>query len=191
MSWGRMTTSYPKASIRRISVRMLGRQEGKSNTLIAEQEQSGDIRRMTPWHERRRKKFWAGLAMQRLIKSLCRARSTPFYLIRSNQQVIECNSFTCQKKKACWLVPCCLSCCALRAPWSTCAMWVHHAKRAGAKCVSNPGPPILGPRSRAFFRTGPPCRVCPCLPPPDQLTEWAWDHCQFAKITNLTSGFPT
>jgi hypothetical protein len=28
------------------------------------------------------KQFWAGLAMRRLIKSSCRARSTPFYLIQ-------------------------------------------------------------------------------------------------------------
>jgi hypothetical protein len=25
----------------------------------------------------------------------------------------------------------------------------------------------------AFLKTGPPCRVCPCSPPPDQLSQWA------------------
>ena len=25
----------------------------------------------------------------------------------------------------------------------------------------------------AFLKTGPPCRICPCLPPPDQLSQWA------------------
>ena len=24
-----------------------------------------------------------------------------------------------------------------------------------------------------FLKTGPPCRVCPCSPPPDQLSQWA------------------
>ena len=36
-----------------------------------------------------RKKFWAGLAMRRLIKSSCRARSTPFYLIRCERRASQ------------------------------------------------------------------------------------------------------
>jgi hypothetical protein len=39
--------------------------------------------------------------------------------------------------------------------------------------MSNLGLPILGPRTRAFFRTGPPCCIYSCLPPPDQLSQWA------------------
>ena len=39
-------------------------------------------RRGNPTTQEDRKNFWAGLAMRRLIKSSCRARSTPLYLIR-------------------------------------------------------------------------------------------------------------
>ena len=38
---------------------------------------------------RQEKNFWAGLAMQRLIKSSCRARSTPFYLIRYERRASQ------------------------------------------------------------------------------------------------------
>ncbi len=34
-------------------------------------------------------KFWVGLAMRRPIKSSCRARSTPFYLIRCEQRASQ------------------------------------------------------------------------------------------------------
>ena len=45
-----------------------------------------------------------------------------------------------------------------------------------------------------FLKTGPPCRVCPCSPPPDQLSQWArgggviqnvWRICTNINIMNL------
>ena len=70
--------------------------------LAGEAKEEGVRKSMRRWHRgkrerrgqpddarRQEKNFWAGLAMQRLIKSSCRARSTPFYLIRYERRASQ------------------------------------------------------------------------------------------------------
>jgi len=122
------------------------------------------------------KNFWAGLAMRRLIKSSCRARSTPFYIIRCERRASQVQLIHLLEEVRFLTGASSSVVFALRAQWTTCVIWAQRAKRANAACMCDLAPPISGPRSRrqdAFLKTGPPCRVCPCLPRPDQLSQWA------------------
>ena len=113
-----------------------------------------------------RKNFWAGLAMRRLIKSSCRARSTPFYLIRCERRASQSQVQLVHLLKEVSLLTGALLFVVFAF---ACAMdnlchvstW-RETSRRHLPCVCNLAPPILGPRSRRrrLLEDGPPV---PCL----------------------------
>jgi len=118
---------------------------------------------------------WAGLAIRRPIKSLCRARSTPFYLI-------QCERRASQVQLGHLLREVSLLTGALSFVVLAC---VCHGQLVSREHITQnePAPRVcailphqfwgLARAVGAFLKTGSPCRVCPCWPPPDQLSQWA------------------
>ena len=69
---------------------------------------------------RQENNFWAGLAMQRLIKSSCRARSTPFYLIRYERRASQVQLVNLLEEVSLLTGASSFIVFALRAKWTTC-----------------------------------------------------------------------
>ena len=129
----------------------------------------------TQRHEKTGKYFWAGLAMQQLIKSLCRARSTPFYLIRCERRANQVQLVHLLKEvssltgASSFVVFACM-------PHGQLVSCEHITQNEPAprECAILPhqfwG---LARTVGAYLKTGPSCRICPFSPPPDQLSQWA------------------
>ena len=137
--------------------------------------------------------------MRRLIKSSCRARSTPLYLIRcettgepgatrsliGRSELVDWCLVVHRVRFACAMD----SLCHVSTTRETSRRHVRvrscpaNFGEVDAPCVrvrtrrTNTHPRVfsthLARAVNAFLKTGPPCRVCPCSPPPDQLSQWA------------------
>ena len=126
------------------------------------------------------KNFWAGLAMRRLIRSSCRARSTPFYFNRRERRASQVQLVHLSKEvssltgASSFVVFACVRnmdfMCHVRA--------MRETSRRHVRARSCPA--SFGGVAHALgvsLQTGPSHRVCPCSPPPDQLSQWArGDH---------------
>ena len=131
--------------------------------------------RPTP-REEAKENFWAGLAMRRLIRSSCRARSTPFYFNRRERRASQVQLVHLSKEvssltgASSFVVFACVRnmdiMCHVRA--------MRETSRRHVRARSCPA--SFGGVAHALgvsLQTGPSHRVCPCSPPPDQLSQWA------------------
>jgi hypothetical protein len=133
------------------------------------------------------KNFWAGLAMRRLVRSSCRARSTPFYFNRCEQRASQVQLVHLSKEvssltgASSFVVFACVRTmdilCHVRTSRETSR---RHVRARSCPASFGGVAHALG----FFLKTGPPCRVSPCSPPPDQLSQWArggtWSHENFS-----------
>jgi hypothetical protein len=86
--------------------------------------------------------------------------------------VVRCARFACAMDNLCHVSATCETS-RRRVRVQSCP-----AKFGASLAQSETDPVMLGNGIRyvvlgAFLKTGPPCRVCPCSPPPDQLSQWA------------------